>query len=269
MVSSAILYLAIVAIWALVLVPRWLHPRSSMHRATGAVRNEVLAPEGMESIRRVAPGTEETLDTADSPEEVGGPEMPGTGEAPAGTAPARPAAPLASAGLSPAARRQRMLQARRRSLGTLALLTLGAVVLAAAHLAAAWIIAPPAIMLAGFLVLLREAALIDAERKRQSNLARNGLADSGADAPGEVSGAPVRAGGTPSGPVTRPEHRPDETPLPETKRPGQRDTAAALEPTGTYGAGPGPDAHVIDISERLDGQFYDQYTDAVDRAVGD
>ena len=59
---------------------------------------------------------------------------------------------------------------------------------------------------------------------------------------------------------------------PQTSRP-EPGTAAPLAPTGTHcylpGADSGPDAHVIDISERIDGQFYDQYTDAVDRAVGD
>jgi hypothetical protein len=241
-VSSAILYLAIVAIWAIVLVPRWLHPRSSLHRPSATLQNDLLAPRGEENEgRQEAPGGAEAPagmapaapDRTPAPDRTAAPDRT--------PAPDRTAAPPAPAGLSPASRRKRMLQARRRTLGTLVLLTLGAVVLAVAHLAAAWMIAPPALILAGFLVLLREAALIDAERRQRRIRARHSATGSGAEEPGLATGAAPRAAKTPSEPV------------------------APVE----QAAGSGSDAHVIDLSERIDGQFYDQYTDAVDRAVGD
>jgi hypothetical protein len=245
-VSSAILYLAIVAIWAVVLVPRWLHPRSSVHRQSAAIQNEVPAPEGEQDKPTQELGSAET----------------GTGVPPAHAAAPAPPAP------SPATRRAHMLQARRRTLGTLVLLTLGALVFAVTHPAAAWIIAPPSIMLAGFLVLLREAALIDAERRRQTTVAPHSAGRSGADASGRAGGAAPRAAQTP-GPVTPPEPGTGGTTTPETNRPAEPDTATGPAATGTYGVGPRLGAHVIDISDRIDGQFYDQYTDAVDRAVGD
>jgi len=54
--SSAILYLAIVVIWAIVLVPRWLRPRSGLHRPSAALQNEILAPAGEQNERQEAPG---------------------------------------------------------------------------------------------------------------------------------------------------------------------------------------------------------------------
>jgi hypothetical protein len=288
-VSSAILYLAIVAIWALVLVPRWLHPRSSLHRPSATLENEVPAPEGEEHDE--APATAEApagklpapSPAAASPSPAAAAPSPvAASPSPAAAAPSSVAAAPSSvaaapssvaAGPSASARHGQMLQARRRTLGTLVLLTLAAVVLAVTHLSAAWIIAPPALMLAGFIVLLREAALIDAERRRRTTQARHSAASSGAGAPGPPMDAAARHAETPSGPVAPAEHGTGGTASPATSRPGQPDTAAGLAPTGTYGHAPGtgsgPDAHVIDISERIDGQFYDQYTDAVDRAVGD
>jgi hypothetical protein len=247
-VSSAILYLAIVVIWALVLVPRWLHSRSGLHRPTATIENEVPAPEA---------------------EHSGSQEAPGSADALSGSTTAPAAAPQARADASPAARRGRMLQARRRTLGALALLTLGAVVLAVTHLAASWIIAPPALMLAGFLVLLREAALIDAERRHGRTLARHNIASSGDDSPVRATGAAERARQTPSGPMVATGHGTGGDAPPGTARPGNPDVAPGLEPAAAYGVGTDMDAHVIDISGRVDGQFYDQYTDAVDRAVGD
>jgi len=142
--SSAILYLAIVGIWAVVLVPRWLRPP----HASGTLESNLAEP--------VEAGLHEDL--ADPEEDEGGEEgspVPGGAADWAG---------------SPAAeRRERILQARRRTLTTLSVLTAGAVAIAATHLAAAWVVIPPAVMLAGFVLLLREAAQIDAERARAAS----------------------------------------------------------------------------------------------------
>ena len=63
-----------------------------------------------------------------------------------------------------AERRANILKARRRMLGTLVALTLIAFVIAVAHVAAIWVVVPPAVMLGGFVLLLREASRSDRER---------------------------------------------------------------------------------------------------------
>lgn len=133
--SSAILYLAIVAIWACVLIPRWLRRDSA--RGVSAPVN----------VAEPSPVTHDgSLDDAD---EAVAP-MP---------APARAAEPL-----SVEESRRRMLTARRRLLLMLIGLEIAAVSLAVLRLAAVWVVVPPTIMLVGYLLLLREAGKADAER---------------------------------------------------------------------------------------------------------
>jgi hypothetical protein len=132
--SSAILYLAIVAIWAGVLVPRWLRPAQVVRPAHA---HEAAPPEARsdtEPIPRVAVEHERRA--------------------------LRPDADAAQ-------RRQVILRARRRMLVMISGLTAGAVAIAVAHLAAWWVVVPPGFMLGGFLVILREAAHTDAERARR------------------------------------------------------------------------------------------------------
>jgi hypothetical protein len=145
--SSAILYLAIVAIWACVLIPRWLRRDSA--RGAAAAQAAAQAP---------APSLEE------GPAEQAG-LAPGDGHDGADDAP-RPEPALAAGPVSAAEARRRMLAARRRLLLMLAGLEIAAVTLAVAGLAAVWVVIPPSIMLVGYLLLLREAGLADAERAR-------------------------------------------------------------------------------------------------------
>ena len=140
--SSAILYLAIVAIWAIVLVPRWLRPP----QASGTLESNLAEPVIASPFEDVA-GAEEDAGSGES--------LPAPGAQAAGGGRARPTA---------AERRERILQARRRMLVTLTVITAGSVVIALAHLAAAWVVIPPAVMLGGFVLLLHEAARIDTER---------------------------------------------------------------------------------------------------------
>jgi hypothetical protein len=140
--SSAILYLAIIAIWACVLIPRWLR-RDSARGA--AVTQEPPAPAEQAGP---APGEVDPYPA----EEAG--EMPHPAPAPA----AEPT--------SDAEARRRMLAARRRLLLMLAGLEIAAVTLAVVGLAAIWVVIPPSVMLIGYLLLLREAAQADAERAR-------------------------------------------------------------------------------------------------------
>ena len=139
--SSAILYLAIVAIWAVVLVPRWLRPRAAPPQPV-PVPAESPDAEVREPAGPVVSG-EDARDEEAAPE----PEV---------------AAP------SPVSRRTEVLKARRRLLSTLIALTVVAAGLAVTRIDAYWIVIPPTVLLAGYVVLLREFAHIDAERARRA-----------------------------------------------------------------------------------------------------
>lgn len=140
--SSAILYLAIVAIWACVLIPRWLR-RDSARGASTPVAAEPPVP-------------------AEFDAEAGD----GTPEDASGTAGADPIPAPVRAAEPPSAEesRRRMLGARRRLLLMLIGLEVAAIALAFLGLAAVWVVIPPSIMLVGYLLLLREAAQADTER---------------------------------------------------------------------------------------------------------
>jgi hypothetical protein len=142
--SSAILYLAIVAIWACVLIPRWLK-RDSARGASAPV--PATHPVPAEPDADVEDGVQADAEDAAA-----------TDEEPL-RAPARVAEPL-----SAEESRRRMLAARRRLLLMLIGLEIAAITLAALRLAAVWVVVPPSIMLIGYLLLLREASRADAER---------------------------------------------------------------------------------------------------------
>ncbi len=220
--SSAILYLAIVAIWAIVLVPRWLRPP----QASGTLESNLAEPVAASPLEDLAEAEEDP---------IGGESVPTPG-AQAGGGRARPAT---------AERRERVLQARRRMLVTLTGITAGAVAIAVAHLAAAWVVIPPAVMLAGFVLLLREAARIDTERAWDAAWRHGRRTGAGAAAVG----------------------------VPERQQAGPADSARAGVASARAGM-PGPQAgvasaQIIDLSARIGDQLYDQYADAEVRAVGD
>ena len=234
--SSAILYLAIVAIWAVVLVPRWLRPRAAPPQPV-----PVPAEPAGTDLREPAagPGQDAGADlvaASDRPAVAG---EPAGGEAVADVSgedardeevvpETEVAAPL------PASRRAEVLKARRRLLTTLITLTVIAVALAVTGIDAYWIVIPPTILLTGYLVLLREFAHIDAERARRATRIRR--ADAAATSQEQAQAATPAVGG--------PDLRSD----------------APVAPRG---------AEIIDISERIGDQVYDQYSDAANRAVGD
>jgi hypothetical protein len=148
--SSAILYLAIIAIWLCVLIPRWLKRDS----ARGAVIAADTAAGGETPV--TGPTDSDQAELADD----GAPPAaePGVTARPA----AAPTPPL-----SAEEARRRILTGRRRLLGMLILLEIAAIALAVVGLAALWVIIPPTIMLAGYLLLLREAGHADAERAQR------------------------------------------------------------------------------------------------------
>jgi hypothetical protein len=141
--SSAILYLAIIAIWAGVLIPRWLrHDTSRTTSAGDAIAGELAATGDPASD----PAATDVADEA----QAGDDDARDHGSAPA-----------------PAFReeaRRRVLAARRRLLWMLLSLEAAGAGLAVTGLAAWWVLAPPTVMLAGYLLLLREAAAADSER---------------------------------------------------------------------------------------------------------
>jgi hypothetical protein len=242
--SSAILYLAIVAIWAVVLVPRWLRPRAAPPQpvpaeSPAAERREPAGPGQDAGVARAV--------STDGPDAAG---EPASGEAVADADVSEDArdedlaegAPETEvAAWSPATRRAEVLKARRRLLSTLITLTVIAVGLAVTRIDAYWIVIPPTVLLTGYLVLLREFTHIDAERARHATRIR------GAEAGAPASQEPM----APREPVP-----------------------AAMPATGGSDIGSGtpvaPDgAEIIDISARIGDQVYDQYADAANRAVGD
>ena len=242
--SSAILYVAIVAIWAGVLIPRWLRRDSA---AGGRNREGVAATEAESEASAEVEAAEETAPPPRRWEDAAGLEArPARAARPASpvrpvrsvrreehaalrptAAPARPAeVPLDG---PPDQENKKVLSARRRVLGMLLVLAIASGVLAYTKMAAWWVVVPPTVMLLGYLALLHEAGKADAERR---DVARARAAAEAAAAPAAERAAPP----APAAPA------------------------------------PAPDAEVIDISASLTvagHKFYDQYADAKLRAVGD
>jgi hypothetical protein len=161
--SSAILYLAIIAIWLCVLIPRWLKRDS----ARGAVvASDPAAPGDSPVAAADGDGEADLADdgTAQADDNDGAPSLPAW---PTPKAPSASAAPV-----SAEEARRRIVAGRRRLLGMLIALEIAAIALAFLGLAALWVVIPPSIMLIGYVLLLREAAHADAERaKREAEAA--------------------------------------------------------------------------------------------------
>jgi hypothetical protein len=266
--SSAILYFAIVAIWAGILMPRWLRPSAHRHRAEEA-QHGVAAPEALatfaqpgleagDSERAATRSAEDTeraaARSAEDTERAATRSAEDTERATARSAEDSEHAAAWSAE-NAAARRANVLRARRRMLTTLVLLTLGAFGIAVTHIAAWWVIGPPGLLLAGFLLLLREAARSDAgQARRQAHSAEPKPAEAG-----QAEAGPAEAGQAEAGQRRRPADRQEKPEVFE--RIASTPEAPEAEPT--------PIAEIIDISARVNDQVYDQYTDAAERAVGD
>ena len=311
--SSAILYVAIVAIWIGVLVPRWLKHENSqsglrrLSRHFGATRpagetaargrfdpdgrpryssfvppeSPASAPEGApqpethapaphyksqsyygEKVSSVASGNKKSMtelyeERAPRPvvspygwsaDEVARQEHVSTNTtgagarhgagAPRGTVRAGGGVPAPRGPrhdeMEDAERRAQIVRGRRRML----VLTAVGIGLAYLGLAAWWVMVPPTVLLIGYLLLLREAAHADAEARERRELAHANTRPAPATAaPGEV--APSDA------------------------------AAPAPAPAATSAEETGPRADIINLSEHVGDQLYDQYADAKLRAVGD
>ncbi|HEY1699259.1 MAG TPA: hypothetical protein VGG75_06020 [Trebonia sp.] len=216
--SSAILYVAIVAIWACVLIPRWLRHGSP----TAENHNHHQAERPVASVPEEAPLS---LDEDEEEEETPAPE------------------PVAPAPLTRAQAREKMMKARRRLLILLIALEAASGALTMMRLTALWVLIPPTIMLGGYLLLLREAALMDTERVRreaeaQTALSRARAAARDRDRPrrAQASAPPAPAPAAPPVPEPGPEDYDDLG--------DGRDYAPGL--AGKYTAS---NSEVIDLSE--------------------
>ena len=165
--SSAILYLAIVVIWACVLIPRWLRrdsARGASNEPDVTISGDTIPGEVVsdDSVSRddVRTGTmseraqTQMVAAEQRPDDAREPTEPDATD----DAPPSP---------TPEESRRRMLVARRRLLGMIFILELAAIGLAVVGLAALWVVIPPSVMLVGYLLLLREAGHADSERTRR------------------------------------------------------------------------------------------------------
>ena len=255
--SSAILYLAIIAIWAGFLVPAWVrrpHAHSEdasseeeMSYASGGVDSaesseDLTETENDVSVAAVADAHVEVSEYAEDGYEYFEAEYheeeylaAGYSEDYASVAdeagePAddgyRPELP------QPPQSREQMLRARRRILGILAAMTFVTLAFTALGLVSWWICIPPAGLLVLYMLLLREIAMADAELARKRSAWERAQA-----AAYERHMQAVAEGEAHEASLSRSE----------------------------------PQAEIIDISGRVTDadQLYDQYADAAARAVGD
>ncbi|ROO91327.1 hypothetical protein EDD29_9081 [Actinocorallia herbida] len=188
--SSTLLYLAIVAVWAVVLVPMWLHRDSDAssgftrllgRRPQAAEYDDYPFEQGeAESVEVTgrkpgfqapeptveAAGSEEPDDDLDVPEPV-----------------RRPARQPLTHGHR-RARRSAVIARRRRNTTTLTLFTAVSLLSALFTLAPWWIALPPFLLFAAHLALLRTATRIDAVRaaERRADAAADAAARRAAEA---------------------------------------------------------------------------------------
>ncbi|HLU97750.1 MAG TPA: hypothetical protein VKZ89_12990 [Thermobifida alba] len=148
--SSSPLYLAIVAVWILVLVPMLLR-RDAADPAADGLRRDHAEDEASGS------STGESGTAEPEVEHVTHAEPP-----PVLPRPARVG-------------RARIIARRRRRTSALALLLLATGAAVVMDLGPWWVLVPPVLLMAGHLVLLREAAKADAERRAALQARRRAL----------------------------------------------------------------------------------------------
>ena len=244
--SSAILYLAIIAIWACVLVPRWIRrphrvlpesddltgtQSSAGHSAVGVVPDPVAA-----LVRSAAAGqVSEAEDAWDENAEAGARPRPAADQDVVWHRTQRRSVHIEHPQHQshPVPGRSRVLQARRRLLTTLVTLLIVALAAAAAKLTPIWTLVPPVGILGLYVLLLREAAVADAEQEQRRAAQRAALAEVAQAEAARADAARLRA-------------------------------RRAFEVSQSR-----PTAEIIDISARVTDQLYDQYADTASRAVGD
>ena len=265
--SSAILYVAIVAIWACVLIPRWLRRDSA--RGAGSAADTPVPGDVVPGD--VIPAEDAADDESWTAEPAGAVRVRYTEtfradvtvEAEADPAPEEVPAPDAGRRvpppLPPEESRRRMMAARRRLLGMLTILEIAAIALAVLRLAALWVLIPPSIMLIGYALLLREAAHADAERAQREEEA--------AQAPGlrAQERARERAAQRAAAALCSAPAVPAAPPAPAAR---YEDTGRDFAP-GLAGKYTTSNAEVAGRSDGSDKDYSDEYPPKRLRAVGD
>ena len=268
--SSAILYVAIVVIWACVLIPRWLRRDSA--RGAGSTADTPVPGD-------VVPGdvipAEDAADDDESwtAEPVSAVRVRYTEtfradvtvEAEADPAPEEVPAPDAGRRvppppLPPEQSRRRMLAARRRLLGMLTILEIAAIALAVLKLAALWVLIPPSIMLIGYALLLREGAHADAERAQREEEAAHARLRAQERVRERDAQRAAAARATPAAPAV-----PAAPPVPAAR---YEDTGRDFAP-GLAGKYTTSNAEVAGLSEGSGEDYRDEYPVKRLRAVGD
>ncbi|GAA1099200.1 divisome protein SepX/GlpR [Nocardiopsis metallicus] len=176
--SSSPLYLAIVVVWLIVLVPMLLRKDSvdTVHEDVRREDEEAEAPEADEADVESELGAEGLSDDSDDPDLTETQVI--TRSAVSGEHAAEEEAPtrsLPTAEQGPRPRREprsRVIARRRRRTTVLTLLNVATVVAVAFGLGPWWVTAPPVLLLAGHVALLREAAKADAELRQAQARAR-------------------------------------------------------------------------------------------------
>ncbi|MCO6006809.1 hypothetical protein NE236_17630 [Actinoallomurus purpureus] len=153
--SSALLYLAIVAVWGIVLVPMWLRRDGSRTRQRRVDEDADTLAESPAEASEPAEGVEsaEGADEASPEDDV------------------VPARETRRAARRRASRAAVIARRRRRTVG-LILLGLTSVATVVSGVTPWWFTLPPAVLLVGHLTLLRSAVKMDAERRRARHLVR-------------------------------------------------------------------------------------------------
>jgi hypothetical protein len=271
-VSSAILYVAIVVIWACVLIPRWLRRDSARGAGSAAdtpvpgdvVPGDVIPAEDAadddESWTAEPVGTVRVryTETFRADVTVEAEADPAPEEVPAPDAGRRvPPPPLP---LPPEESRRRMMAARRRLLGMLTILEIAAVALAVLRLAALWVLIPPSIMLIGYALLLREAAHADAERAQREEEAAHARLRAEERARERAAQRAAAARATPAAPPV-----PAAPPAPAAR---YEDTGRDFAP-GLAGKYTTSNAEVAGRSDGSDKGYSEEYPPQRLRAVGD
>jgi hypothetical protein len=180
-------------------------------------------------------------------------------------------------GTADSGRRRRVVRGRRRLLSMLVVVTAIAIGCASFSLAAWWVVVPPTVLLLGYLMLLREAAHADAEaRERAAVLPRRGHE---AETQRSREAEAHRAEQAQREQARREQARREQARREQARREqARREQARRAATAGTPPGEPAPvwaahetlsHAKIIDISDRVGDQLYDQYADAKLRAVGD
>jgi hypothetical protein len=144
--SSAILYIGIVAIWAFVLVPKWLRRDHALPDGEADAASDASSDAASSTAARARSRRDELVhaDEDDIGQDRFGEQTP--------------------VAMTP---RSRVLAARRRLLSMLLTLTFGAIACHLLKFVPWWAVIPPAGMLGFYVLLLRAAAQADAERVRR------------------------------------------------------------------------------------------------------